>query len=76
LPIDPEVWECFARRLGYVQIDPAQHGLSLRTGGLLPEAKSLGRAKKVAERTVAAHPDQKIGRELLELIERRRISRP
>jgi hypothetical protein len=33
-------------------------------------------AKRVAERMVAAHPDQRIGRELLKLIERRRISRP
>ena len=32
----------------------------------------LAEAKKVAEKMVAAHPDQRIGRELLDLIERRR----
>jgi tetratricopeptide (TPR) repeat protein len=32
----------------------------------------LSEAKKVAERMVAAHPDQRIGRELLEVIERHR----
>jgi Tfp pilus assembly protein PilF len=35
----------------------------------------LADAKKMAERMVAAHPDQRMGRELLEAIERRRIGR-
>jgi predicted Zn-dependent protease len=31
----------------------------------------LAEAQKVAEKMVAAHPDQRIGREIMELIERR-----
>ena len=31
-------------------------------------------ARKVAERMVAAHPDQRIGRDLMEMIERRRTN--
>jgi len=33
----------------------------------------LAEAKKVAEKMVAAHPNQRVGKELLELIERRRM---
>jgi Tfp pilus assembly protein PilF len=57
-----------------LSLEPANMDYLYALADFYLKRNRLGEAGKLAERMVAAHPDQRIGKELLELIERRRRS--
>jgi len=54
-----------------LSLEPANMDYLYALADFYLKRNRLAEAQKVAEKMVAAHPDQRIGREIMELIERR-----
>jgi predicted Zn-dependent protease len=68
---DSEAEAALQRALG---LEPANMDYLYALADFYLKRNRLGEAKKMAEKMVAAHPDQRIGRDLMEMIERRRTN--
>jgi len=66
---DPEAEAALQKALG---LEPANMEYLYALADFYIKRNRLAEAKKVAERMVTAHPNQRIGSELLDMIERRR----
>jgi Tfp pilus assembly protein PilF len=66
---DPQAEAAFQKALS---LEPANMDYLYALADFYIKRNRLAEARKIAETMVAAHPDQRTGKELLELIERRR----
>ena len=66
---DPEAEAALQKALG---LEPANMDYLYALADFYLKRNRLAEAKKVAEKMVAAHPNQRMGSELLDMIERRR----